>query len=134
MGAREVQVFVTGSNRLTSGIPTPPLECPPANSALPSVMRTGPEQKMLSDEGTYVSAPVDQFHRYAMCPESKASHRSTSPVRNSIIWTSLIGKLNGADHWPLTEGPPPEPPLETLTLIALVVRLPAASRATALSV
>jgi hypothetical protein len=50
------------------------------------------------------------------------------------MWTSLIGKLNGADHWPLTEAPPPEePPLETLTLITLVVWLPAASRATALS-
>src|SRR5262245_33833513 len=82
IGARALQVLVTGSNRLTSGIPVPPpsAECPPATSALPSAMRTGPAQKMLSTEGTYVKAPVEEFQRYATCPKSKASHISTSPV------------------------------------------------------
>src|SRR5713101_9362672 len=47
IGARAPQVLVTGSNRLTSGIPTNAVpECPPATNALPSVMRTGPAQKM----------------------------------------------------------------------------------------
>src|SRR4030095_4394013 len=129
MGARALQVLVTGSNLLTSGIPTPPPACPPATSTRPSVMRTGPEQKMLSAAGTYVRAPVDEFHRYAIFPEPKASHISTSPVRRSTIWTSLIGKSKGADHWPRTKAPP----LETLMLIPLVAWLPVASRATALS-
>src|SRR5262245_56967986 len=64
MGAKAPQVLVTGSNRLTSGIPTNAVpECPPAINALPSVMRTGPAQKMLSVEGTEVRTLVDQFHR-----------------------------------------------------------------------
>src|SRR4030095_15897076 len=98
MGARARQVLGTGANRLTSGIPTPPPACPPATSALPSAMRTGPEQKMLSSAGTYVRTPLDEFHRYAIFPAPKAAHISTSPVRRSTIWTSRIGKLNGADH------------------------------------
>src|SRR5262245_6414002 len=52
MEASEVQVFVTGLKRLTSGMPTPPAECPPAISTLPSVMSAGAEQKMLSTLGT----------------------------------------------------------------------------------
>src|SRR5690242_15551461 len=52
IGANDAHAFVTGSNRLTSGIPTPAEECPPAMRTLPSPMCTGPEQKMLSAAGT----------------------------------------------------------------------------------
>src|ERR1700693_5811559 len=52
MGAAAIQDFVTGSNRLTSGIPTPPDVCPPTTSAVPLARRAGAAQKMLLALGT----------------------------------------------------------------------------------
>src|SRR5713101_8226596 len=102
-----LQVFVTGSRRLASGIPTPPpvpSTCPPTMNALPSARSAGAAQKMLSALGTYVKTPVTGSHKYASCPSAKASHINTSPVRKSTMCTALVGKLNGADHCPTCEG------------------------------
>src|SRR6266852_2848331 len=57
MGESGLQVFVTGSNRFASGMPTPPLvpsTCPPTINALPSARSAGAAQKTLSVLGTYV--------------------------------------------------------------------------------
>jgi hypothetical protein len=104
IGEAGLHVFVTGSKRLASGIPTPVEACPPTMNALPSARSAGAAQKMLSGLRTYVKIPVAEFHKYASWPNSKASHINTSPVRKSTMCIALVGKLNGADHCPTCEG------------------------------
>src|SRR5215475_3517406 len=79
--------------------------------------------------GTDVKTPVVGFQRRASCPFVWPSHARTSPVGSRLACTATMGQTTGTeDHWPTRDG------VGSTTVTAtgaLVVKLPAKSRATA---
>src|SRR5712691_9615365 len=78
--------------------------------------------------GTAVKTPVVGFQRRASDPFPWPSHARISPVGSKLAFTATMGQATGADHWPTRDV------VGATTVIvtgALVVELPAKSRATA---
>src|SRR6202011_3309558 len=110
IGAAEVQVFVTGSNRFAAVVPlnATTSNSPPTSKILPSARAACPEQKRsLTLFGAGLNVPVAGCHKRAEVPPSPAppSHMSTSPVRKSDMLTATSGHGNGPAHWPAARGP-----------------------------
>src|SRR5262245_27888185 len=100
---------------------------------LPSTRWQCPPQKMLVPVVTFteVNAFVVGFQVRAVAPRSCPDDARTSPVGNRWMCTATSGQLTGADHCPTSAGVGAD---TTTGTDALVVVLPAKSRATAVNV
>src|SRR5712691_10385624 len=78
--------------------------------------------------GTAVKTPEVGFQRRASDPFPWPSHARISPVGNRLAFTATMGQVTGSDHWPTRDVVGATTVTETE---ALVVKLPAKSRATA---
>src|SRR5687768_14606447 len=91
-----------------------------------------PEQnRSVADAGALTNVLLTGSNRIGGAVlKSAASHISTRPDGSSAWWMATTGKLIGADHWPISAGPPVFATVMLTTADTLV--FPAPSRARAL--
>src|SRR5262245_35221184 len=125
-----VHLLIPGSKRFVSLTPVCPAAWPPATRICPSAKAQWPEQNMLVRLfGTEVKMPgFAGFQRRASFPFPWPSHARICPVGSRAACTATMGQVTEADHWPTRDAVAAATVTETG---ALVVELPAKSRATA---